>query len=584
MLCESCQSIKLAKGKANEQTYLHLPNRRALVESATAGCNGCRFFESMLDRYRLFHEQSQCPSAPSDANPIVLTSSTDEQGCFDEVHSEARDSRVTGREISRDVGTGDGLAWIRSQLAECASSEDHAMLCSRGETALPLRVIDVSATAEDSGVRLIINQGGHLTGRYAALSWRWELQRPLVTTKATLKEYQEHIPYQNLPRAFKDGCSDSALSRRQSLRSTQLSGANAPIWLRGTEDENLERFEGGPAPDKNYRRSVWQTIGQSSTLGTRAWCYQEQLLAQRAVIFSPCQLMFQCRSIVRIESSTWTDPLTLSGIEPAEHHDREALWAQWKYILRRYSSLDLTFGADKLIALAGIAKRAGQLLRDEYIAGIWKSAIVELLAWRVEDNFKNPPEHYRAPSWSWAAHDSPLAPIQENKREPHGRDMALLDHNVGTTTGDPFAPVTHAWLKVRGYCVEITNRPGFYDGLWTFHRSDPADPRRWKDVAVFADKWDLVPLHTYVSDDTLDKAVLTSAEDGGNGAAAKFLVMQLCRRVMTGWGAPRPMEIWCLVLQGVEGKESTYRRVGMASVDRRVDLREAWTEDLLVLV
>lgn len=72
--------------------------------------------------------------------------------------------------------------------------------------------------------------------------------------------------------------------------------------------------------------------------------------------------------------------------------------------------MHLTFGPDKLVAFSGLARRLCHQLQLEstsYLAGLWKTTILEDLLWRVEvrvqdgrrvDQRRRVPG--RAPSWS----------------------------------------------------------------------------------------------------------------------------------------------------------------------------------------
>lgn len=75
--------------------------------------------------------------------------------------------------------------------------------------------------------------------------------------------------------------------------------------------------------------------------------------------------------------------------------------ADWQACVDDFSDLDLTVATDKLMAFSGIAKRYGALLQDEYVAGLWKHAMPQVLLWMVRDEWAaSRPTTYRAPSWS----------------------------------------------------------------------------------------------------------------------------------------------------------------------------------------
>jgi len=89
----------------------------------------------------------------------------------------------------------------------------------------------------------------------------------------------------------------------------------------------------------------------------------------------------------------------------------------WKLAVERYSTTNLTKPEDKLIALAGIAQLMSNRIGKKvlYVAGMWETYLASQLLWRVnpkyeEQTYKYPqrrPSKWRAPTFSWAAVDSP---------------------------------------------------------------------------------------------------------------------------------------------------------------------------------
>ena len=87
----------------------------------------------------------------------------------------------------------------------------------------------------------------------------------------------------------------------------------------------------------------------------------------------------------------------------------------WRHIVELYSSMNLTRESDKLIAFSGIAKVMTSKIDSQYVAGMWRDHLESQLLWYVNDQFQDGrfkyasrrPHDYRAPSFSWAAVDSP---------------------------------------------------------------------------------------------------------------------------------------------------------------------------------
>ncbi|KAK1963005.1 hypothetical protein LY78DRAFT_562375, partial [Colletotrichum sublineola] len=89
----------------------------------------------------------------------------------------------------------------------------------------------------------------------------------------------------------------------------------------------------------------------------------------------------------------------------------------WYQLVEEYTTRKLTFGADKLPALAGLAALFKSLLHSNslptYVAGLWREDIANGLIWGAKYNHVNgqrrhfgyTPSDLRAPSWSWASVD-----------------------------------------------------------------------------------------------------------------------------------------------------------------------------------
>lgn len=136
-------------------------------------------------------------------------------------------------------------------------------------------------------------------------------------------------------------------------------------------------------------------------------------------------------------------------------HKREALEI-WRSILSLYTSRNLTFGTDKLPALAGIVEHIQHLFGNTYNLGIWmdKDSIILLLGWYCISVSGRPmlprPAEYRAPTWSWASTDNPITFWLPFPRSETVFDLKVLAVEA-TTIGDDAA--THGgscYLLVEG--------------------------------------------------------------------------------------------------------------------------------------
>lgn len=211
-------------------------------------------------------------------------------------------------------------------------------------------------------------------------------------------------------------------------------------------------------------------FGQDVTNGNlsqRAWCLQERAMSRRILHMGKDQLFWECYTGVWAEGSsmrlgaknksldevskfrgvfqsmnTATGKLELERKTPAHkapvgfsamqdrsfmHRIREGRpYGPWYSLVEQYSKRAMTYDADKLPAIMGLAHKFAESLSgkplnekewdDLYSAGLWdKDLSSGGLLWSP-GNFQQwtvrhvkLPETYRAPSWSWASVDGPIS-------------------------------------------------------------------------------------------------------------------------------------------------------------------------------
>ncbi|KAJ5802154.1 uncharacterized protein N7503_004604 [Penicillium pulvis] len=135
----------------------------------------------------------------------------------------------------------------------------------------------------------------------------------------------------------------------------------------------------------------------------------------------------------------------------------------WSVILNGYSSSQLTYTEDSLVAIAGLAKVLSTRTGISYAAGLWLTQIPRQLLWNpihaaaLETNGK-----YVAPSWSWAsypgfmAHRGRLDPILETKGAMDLIKVLSVDvEGVMKNDNMPFGQVRRDHLRIRGRLIPI---------------------------------------------------------------------------------------------------------------------------------
>ncbi|KAK3640347.1 hypothetical protein LTR56_011945 [Elasticomyces elasticus] len=146
-------------------------------------------------------------------------------------------------------------------------------------------------------------------------------------------------------------------------------------------------------------------------LESRAWVFQERLLAPRAVHCTTTQLYWECREVEASE----THPLGAVGgrrlkaifrEDSVDHIETVNLKHNlWSMVVSEYTQRALTFPIDKLRALAGISTVWRRLYGDQYLSGLWRSMLPAHLMWSIssDEPRRVPREQSVAPSWSWAS-------------------------------------------------------------------------------------------------------------------------------------------------------------------------------------
>ena len=204
----------------------------------------------------------------------------------------------------------------------------------------------------------------------------------------------------------------------------------------------------------------------------------------------------------------WHDHYRLINIEPphgaimAEDVDRA-----WKRMVTDYGHRQLSYPADKLIAIAALAKeyasRYGSCLGD-YKAGMWVEFLPLTLTWKVlnESRRHPPPGSKRAPSWSWAAvegasyHDFHFS---EEDGEPDYLDPEIEILECETLLHKeslPFGAVTDGFLKLRGKVLDVRWGPRHdetKDSRFTVYNSESGETLCRRACAAYPDHLECRP-------------------------------------------------------------------------------------------
>lgn len=234
------------------------------------------------------------------------------------------------------------------------------------------------------------------------------------------------------------------------------------------------QLDWGPNPGAYYSVEwlFWRMNVLETPLNRRAWVCQERYLAPRNLYFGATQLYWECCELAACEGFPVQLPQRLGtsmpkGIIP--HIDgariRRAsdmgddvtlnVFSVWDRIVSMYTSGALTYAADKLVALSGMAFKVHEHTGCEYLAGLWRKHLAYQLLWQVRRLQWNVPRmrplQYIAPSWSWA---SVTGRIEDACQIRFADDreiiIEILDAGVELDSRNPFGQVKSGFLRIRG--------------------------------------------------------------------------------------------------------------------------------------
>lgn len=207
-------------------------------------------------------------------------------------------------------------------------------------------------------------------------------------------------------------------------------------------------------------------------LHTRSWTLQEHLLSPRVLMYGSEQTFWFCdrnvTSAVLQYGGRTQDPQIGNAsmirgllLNHTSNPERSARHYAWKKLVEEYSPRRQSVLNDKIHALRGVAVRFQTFIRDEYIAGFWRSGLPMDLLWgRADTIHPRPPR--QSPSWSWMSIDSRIiwesyAPNDDLETDFRLFDLRLLEvqHNTSKGIPDPFGLLPHSVLRLNGRLLKV---------------------------------------------------------------------------------------------------------------------------------
>lgn len=526
-------------------------------------------------------------------------------------------------------------------LTECLHHADCAASPSATRTRLPARLLDVDGTT--SYIRLCLTN--HLITMevsYMTLSHCWgdpKILQPVKLTKERLEAYLKLIDCEDLPKTFQDavsicrsfGCKylwidalciiqgDKEDWLKEGLRMDEIYGSSLlniaaalasdgnggcfakrdPKSIRGFKVEGTSKGAGGSLvtayctveSERLFEKNVVKT-----PLISRAWVFQERYLAPRTLYFGLDQLFWECRSSLACETYPF-------GIYQ-KMYNQEWSWSKrrstdshspWSRVISAFSVGSFTYDSDKLVALSGVAKHFAaekRLKGADYLAGLWRSDIIEQLRWYSIPGSTRKTD-IQIPSWSWLSISSlpksgihsvsamwaafgTYGPVSDYK-------IRLLEADVNRT-GDMYGDIEGGFLKLQCETlvrageyplIKNENKSGDGDSEETSSSSEDSDQN--ESTSNLSDDLEIDDSESSDSDssdsdssESEEEESRHSSREGSTGRAPEDSILYPDEEIDESRGQIFLMPycykeaiICFLLLQAKTGVRGTYRRVGI---------------------
>lgn len=421
---------------------------------------------------------------------------------------------VSARPLDPNVNRPEAIESIKQWLSDCV---DHHPQCD-----LRKHTADTSTTSPKRLIRVEIDLDGHLRVRlvstsdqgphpYVALSYCWGVAQSVILTEANIEAWYTEFSVSSLHQSIQDALlvviglglnhlwvdalciiQDCSTDKDEEISVMNLIYEQAKLTIcvssAATCTEGfLQKRSFGEEPIPTLDYSALQIGCPSGEQGTvlvknsecyqvyreplykRAWTLQEQMLSSRVLVYSSCQVWWECLEVKGCDrgkpysissNGGWVGVLPRNGlvkrVERNLNHDHDYLWKSWKEIVENYSDRKLSIAMDKLRALSGLAANFSDIWGCTYYAGLWERRLLEGLRWFSPEPPSWKPEEYTAPSWSWASTVGTIMWEDEVQNDTVA-EISLIEHTKVidcriTLSNDniPFGQVTDGSLPVEG--------------------------------------------------------------------------------------------------------------------------------------
>ena len=377
------------------------------------------------------------------------------------------------RDLDSHPGSLSCFNFISSHATTCLTTHPN---CGLRKAPLPDRVLHI--TPDNTGtIRLV--EPNELRAQYIALSYCWGPTTPttFLTTAATLPAMKKGFSVNELPRLFvgvvnvarmlgiayvwidrlciiqgdEQDFATQAPKMGQYYGNATVSIAAASAesehddilaardarWLSNSIDVQIE----GLGDFELRFRERANTLGMEASGGSygkmssRAWIWQERLLAGRTVFFTPGGLKFECRQKAVWEgfSARTTAPSWSARLDKITD-------AGWFGLVEEFTKRDITRASDRLPAISSVMTRIARMHTAwKPVWGMWRRTLHVGLTWSVDSGGRYSGRHacrvhdgFYAPSWSWASIEGPVTYSNHEIYAAGDRKFDILDVDMET--------------------------------------------------------------------------------------------------------------------------------------------------------
>ncbi|KIL87903.1 hypothetical protein FAVG1_08784 [Fusarium avenaceum] len=536
-----------------------------------------------------------------------------------EAHDESAKGNTNDHVGARDMA----LSWLAKCIQNVDGQHD---ICNQSDgDYLPTRLLDVRHALEQGIVRLVIPDKRPeiftLGDEYASLSHCWGAngaqENPMLLAANFESRQSDGLDWDKLPKTFQDAfkiaswlkldwlwidsmciIQDSIsdwqneasmmdrvyMSAKVNISADKGGDSRAGCFTQRKETDITPLEFGVSRNEEEFMVTTGDTFGwmDSAPSLSRAWIHRERQLSKRILHFTPKEMVWECcglnkacfasetlpggapfEKVFNGETKFQVELADISNDKMSEKDRLDKLHKLWNTTCQDLSNKSITYASDFPMILSSLAKEFHRLMPDdEYVAGLWRSTLIEALTWWVPGDR---PEYsgYIAPSWSWLSNAEPVKLYHPNHKQNKRAVMEVLDTEMQfkSPADKHYGQLsTGSSLRVRGFM----RRLHFH---FTCHENDGIilsvieEDEHGKDrLRLLSEDWDAEDGLAFRM--TTDSALVLPYQE----YECYGLLTTIDEWAQYRSGCRRQLE--CLLLEKVPGngqEEDHYRRVGTLS-------------------